>query len=107
MRFQQLKSTILHHRLGTVVLGMLAVVAVVVLSGAEAAPGAPAPNHYIGVNACKSCHDKTEMGDQYQALEKTKHAAAYKELAGDKAKQQAKAAGVENPQTDPKCIACH
>jgi hypothetical protein len=107
MLYQQLKSTILRYRLRALGLGALVVIAVVALSGAEAAPGAPPVNRYIGVDRCKLCHSAEDRGDQYHVWKNSKHASAYATLATDKAKQQAKAAGVENPQTDPKCITCH
>lgn len=62
---------------------------------------------YIGASKCKMCHMKPATGDQYNIWLKGPHAGAMLTLAGDKAKEIAKAKGIADPATDPACIKCH
>jgi hypothetical protein len=64
-------------------------------------------NHYIGAAKCKNCHSAPENGDQYGCWAKTKHAEAFKTLAGDEAKKLGAAKGIADPQKDEKCFKCH
>jgi hypothetical protein len=64
-------------------------------------------HEFVGFKKCKSCHGKSEIGNQYETWLQSKHAKAYETLATDKAKKWAAEAGVEDPQTDDKCIKCH
>jgi len=64
-------------------------------------------NHYIGAAKCKNCHSTAENGDQYGCWMKSKHAEAFKTLAGDEAKKLATAKGIADPQKDEKCFKCH
>ena len=64
-------------------------------------------SEFIGANKCKTCHRKQAIGDQYGIWAKSKHAGAFKTLAGDKAAEWAAEAGVEDPQTDERCVRCH
>jgi len=78
-------------------------VAVISMASAEAAK-----LKYGGLSTCKACHSSAKMGgEEYKAYEKSKHAAAFKTLSTDKAKEVAKAAGVADPTKDPKCLKCH
>lgn len=71
-------------------------------------PPAPAKNRYIGAAKCKNCHSAKESGDQYGVWMKEKHPNAYQALASDKAKEYAKARGIEgDPQKSDKCLKCH
>ncbi len=47
------------------------------------------PNRYIGAQKCKNCHAAAESGNQFEALTKMKHAAAFATLASDEAKKLA------------------
>jgi len=62
---------------------------------------------YIGATKCKTCHKKPEVGEQYPLWEKSQHAQAYNTLATDKAKEVAKAKGIDNPQEADACLSCH
>ena len=62
---------------------------------------------YVGPSKCKMCHDKPDIGDQYSAWQKTKHAHAYEELGTAKAKEDGKKMGVTDPQHDKRCLICH
>ena len=64
-------------------------------------------NKYIGAAQCKNCHQGKDSGDQFGIWEKEKHAKAYAELAGDKAKGYGKDRGVAEPQKSEKCLKCH
>jgi hypothetical protein len=62
---------------------------------------------YIGASKCKTCHKKPEAGEQFPLWEQSAHAKAYAALAGDKAKEIAKAKGIDNPQEADACLKCH
>jgi hypothetical protein len=62
---------------------------------------------FVGATKCKMCHKKAEVGEQYVIWEKSKHAQAYATLAGEEAKEIAKAKGIENPQEADACLKCH
>jgi hypothetical protein len=71
------------------------------------ASAADAEHDYVGVLKCKTCHKKEGIGNQYGLWQDTKHATAYETLASDQAKKWAAEAGVDDPQTDDKCVKCH
>ena len=85
------------------VLGLVAL-ALCLSIGASAAD---AEHDYVGVSKCKTCHKKEGIGNQYGLWLDTKHAKAYETLASDQAKEWAAEAGVDDPQTDDKCVKCH
>lgn len=62
---------------------------------------------FVGADKCKICHNKPESGAQFATWQKAKHSQAYATLATEKAKTQAKALGIEDPQKSPKCLKCH
>jgi hypothetical protein len=64
-------------------------------------------HEFVGHKKCKSCHGKEAIGDQYDVWLNSKHSKAYGTLATEKAKKWGAEAGVEDPQTDEKCIKCH
>ncbi|HTL51049.1 MAG TPA: cytochrome c family protein [Planctomycetota bacterium] len=100
------KLRTIRNRLSIFTVAALLVATLVALAGADAEKPA-AINHYVGSDTCKNCHSQKEKGDQYHVWKKMKHATAFETLATEKAKEQAKKVGVDNPQTDPKCITCH
>ena len=69
--------------------------------------GGAAENHYIGAAQCRSCHKANGSGNQYGKWESIKHSDAFVTLGTDAAKEVAKKAGVEDPQTDARCLKCH
>jgi len=79
------------------------------LAGAarDPAPHAVAGAKYIGAAKCKNCHSSEKIGNQYGAWEKMSHAKAYETLASDKAKELAKARGIDDPQKADACLKCH
>ena len=68
---------------------------------------AESDHKYAGHMKCKNCHRKEGIGNQYGIWLESAHAKTYETLATDEAKKWAAEAGVENPQTDEKCIKCH
>jgi cytochrome c554/c'-like protein len=79
-----------------------------VASGEEApAAAAKAPHQYVGAKKCKMCHNAEKGGAQFKIWSESKHAQAYLTLAGDKAKEIAKAKGIEDPQKSEQCLECH
>ena len=75
--------------------------------GDTAKAAAPAKLKYMGSLTCKMCHNLKSTGEQYNIWTASKHAMAYKDLAGDKAKEVAKAKGIEDAQKSDKCLKCH
>jgi hypothetical protein len=61
---------------------------------------------FVGVQACKACHNK-KAGPQYDKWAATKHAKAYETLATDEAKKIAKEKKIEDPQKSDACLKCH
>ncbi len=68
---------------------------------------AQAENKYVGVDKCKMCHQSESKGNQYGVWKKSKHAEAFTVLSSDKAKEAGAKQGVDNPQTNEKCLKCH
>jgi DNA-directed RNA polymerase subunit RPC12/RpoP len=63
--------------------------------------------NYIGVKACGICHKAEASGNQLAKWQASPHAKAFEALASDKAKEVAKAKGIDDPQTSGKCLKCH
>jgi hypothetical protein len=64
-------------------------------------------NRYIGAEKCKNCHMSDASGNNFAAWQKMDHAKAFATLASDKAKEIAKAKGIEDPQKSDACLKCH
>jgi hypothetical protein len=64
-------------------------------------------HEFVGHKRCKTCHKKEAIGNQYEIWLESKHAKAYETLASEKAKEWGAAVGVDDPQTDDKCVKCH
>jgi hypothetical protein len=62
---------------------------------------------FVGHKKCKTCHKKEGIGNQYGIWLDSRHAKAYETLATDKAGKWATEAGVDDPQTDDRCVKCH
>jgi len=93
------------HRTTTLAVALIALVAGPALA---AGPGDPSGEHkFGGVAKCRSCHKKEPIGNQHGSWLETKHATAFETLAGEQAKEWAAEAGVDDPQTDEKCVKCH
>jgi hypothetical protein len=83
--------------------------------GLVAAQGGDAPakggqakaSRYIGADACKNCHQSQASGDQHGTWSKTEHAKAFATLGSDKAKEFAKAKGIDDAQKSDACLKCH
>jgi mono/diheme cytochrome c family protein len=70
-------------------------------------PDPAAAGKYIGAAKCKNCHSAEKTGNQYGQWEKMLHAKAFETLASDKAKELAKAKGIDDPQKADACLKCH
>lgn len=64
-------------------------------------------HEFVGFMKCKTCHKQEEIGNQFGIWRDSKHAKAFGTLATDKAKKWAAEAGVDDPQTDDRCVKCH
>ncbi len=62
---------------------------------------------FIGIDACRKCHDSTSIGSQYKIWAATPHAKAYQTLLTEGAKAAGKTNGIAEPQKDIKCLSCH
>lgn len=65
------------------------------------------PANYVGAKTCGICHKKDESGNQLAKWQASPHAKAFETLAGDKAKEVAKAKGIADPQKSGACLKCH
>jgi cytochrome c553 len=75
---------------------------------ALATGSARAQDHqYVGAKKCKSCHEKEEMGNQYDWWMLSAHGKAFETLATDKAKKWAAEKGLGDPQQSDECVKCH
>jgi hypothetical protein len=83
--------------------------AVLAVASATQASSAPQgkPNKYVGAAKCKNCHAAAEVGNPYEAWQKTNHAKAFETLASDAAKKIAAEKGIADPQKDDQCLKCH
>lgn len=66
-----------------------------------------ADHEYVGTAKCAICHKTEAQGEMYPKWQASPHAKAYETLATDKAKEFAKAKGIEDPQTSMDCLKCH
>jgi hypothetical protein len=62
---------------------------------------------YTGHKKCKTCHKKEPIGNQFGIWLESKHAKTFATLATEKAKKWGAEAGVDDPQTDDRCVKCH
>jgi hypothetical protein len=77
------------------------------LAAANGAAAAKGEHEFAGHKKCKTCHKKAEIGNQFGAWLESGHAKAFETLGTEKAKKWGAEAGVDNPQTDDRCIKCH
>jgi len=67
-----------------------------------------AERYFVGANVCAPCHKGPEMGNQFSAWRRSKHARAWATLGLPEAKEIARELGVtEDPQKSAKCLRCH
>ncbi|MBD3234821.1 MAG: cytochrome C554 [candidate division Zixibacteria bacterium] len=64
-------------------------------------------HQYVGASKCKLCHKMEKYGDQWSVWESSLHAKAFETLATEKAKENAKKHGIDDPQKSEKCLKCH
>jgi hypothetical protein len=65
------------------------------------------PANYVGPKMCGICHKKDETGNQLAKWEASPHAKAFETLGTAKAKEIAKAKGIDDPQKSGECLQCH
>ncbi len=63
--------------------------------------------NYVGVDLCKLCHKKGELGDQYDVWANTSHSKAFYTLGTPEAREIADKLGIKNPQQSDECLRCH
>ncbi len=69
--------------------------------------GDPPKHKYIGVKKCSMCHKKDKTGNQLKIWKASNHANAFKTLQSAKAKEVAKAKGIDKPEEAKECLVCH
>jgi hypothetical protein len=74
---------------------------------AQTAVVGAADRAFVGSTKCATCHKTAAQGEQFPKWQASKHAKAYETLAGEKAKEIAKAKGIADPQKAPECLKCH
>ncbi len=62
---------------------------------------------YVGIYACKKCHDSESIGSQHKIWAASPHAKAYQTLESVKAKHVAAMYKIKNPTKEKKCLKCH
>lgn len=80
---------------------------IAVIAASSVCFAATDPANYAGTKTCGMCHKKADTGDQLGNWQKSPHAKAYGTLGTDKAKEIAKAKGIEDPQKSGACLSCH
>ncbi len=63
--------------------------------------------NYVGVEMCKLCHKKKELGDQYDVWANTHHSKSFYTLGTPEAREIADNLGIKDPQQSDKCLRCH
>ncbi|MBD3170825.1 MAG: cytochrome C554 [candidate division Zixibacteria bacterium] len=72
-----------------------------------AMPVVNASPKYVGVSKCKMCHKMEKYGNSYGVWENSLHAKAFETLGTEKAKENGKKHGIDDPQKSEKCLKCH
>lgn len=67
----------------------------------------PKRHNYVGVDLCKICHKKKELGDEYDIWTNTQHSRAFYTLGTPEAREIAAGLGIKDPQQSGKCLRCH
>lgn len=63
---------------------------------------------YVGIEKCRTCHEKELMGDQVAAWSSAPHARAYETLRGEQSAAIALEVGIEGPAHESDaCLRCH
>lgn len=84
----------------------LLIITFVILS-VQVSAKTPKRYNYVGVELCKLCHKKKELGDQYDVWANTHHSKAFYTLGTPEAREIADNLGINNPQQSGKCLRCH
>jgi Cytochrome c554 and c-prime len=86
---------------------VIGLAALVLVAGIAPDTALAVEHMYVGVAKCATCHKTAAQGEQLAKWQTTDHAKAYATLAGAKAKELAKAKGIDDPQKAPECLKCH
>jgi hypothetical protein len=79
----------------------------IIFQPVEVLASAPIRHNYVGIDMCKLCHKKKELGDQYDAWANTSHSKAFYALGTPEAREIAASLGINDPQQCGKCLRCH
>lgn len=89
-----------------IILSFLLLSIPLIFSG-EVSARAPKRHNYVGVESCKLCHKKKELGDQYDIWANTSHSKAFYALGTPEGREIADGLGIKDPQQSGKCLRCH
>ncbi len=83
--------------------------AALILTLLPAGPAEPRRNFpsFIGVAACKKCHESDSIGNQHKIWSASPHARAHQSLSQEKGIEIARKAGVEDASQSLACLKCH
>ncbi|MGD9489818.1 MAG: cytochrome c family protein [Calditrichaceae bacterium] len=62
---------------------------------------------YVGAKKCKTCHNTTKSGKQYDIWAAGPHAKAFEALSNEKSLEFAKKNNIADPAKDANCLKCH
>ncbi len=89
------------------VISLFFLIIILISQPAEVLARAPMRFDYVGVELCKLCHKKKELGNQFDVWTNTHHSKAFYTLGTPEAKEVAVKAGIKDPQQNNKCLRCH
>ena len=89
------------------VISLFFLIIILISQPAEVLAGAPMRFDYVGVELCKLCHKKKELGNQFDVWTNTHHSKAFYTLGTPEAKEIAANLGINDPQQSGKCLRCH
>ncbi len=89
------------------VISLFLLIFTVIFQPIEALAKAPMRFNYVGVELCKLCHKKKELGNQFDVWTNTHHSKAFYTLGTPEAKEIAANLGINDPQQSGKCLRCH
>jgi len=98
-----LRST---HNMKMIIFLSMFIITLVILP-VEVLAGTHMRYNYVGADLCKLCHNKKELGDQYDVWANTSHSKAFYTLGTPEGRKVADKLGIKDPQQSNKCLRCH
>lgn len=89
------------------VISLFLLIIILISQPTEVLAKAPMRFNYVGVELCKLCHRKKELGNQFDVWTNTHHSKAFYTLGTPEAREIAANLGINDPQQSGKCLRCH